>query len=326
MTDFRLIIRETGGPEVITREPVDAAALVPGPGEVRLRQRAVGLNFIDTYQRSGLYPVTLPSGLGAEGAGVVEAVGAGVEDLAVGDRVAYGTGPLGAYATVRVMPAEHLVQLPDGVSEEVAAAAMLKGMTACYLIEDCAKVQPGQVVLVHAAAGGMGSILVPWLRSTGAIVIGHAGSAEKAEQARAAGAHHALSCPMEELAPEVRALTDGKGAAVVLDGVGKASWAASLAAVARMGLLVTYGNASGPVPPFGALDLMNAGSIFVTRPTLSHYGATAEQRRRLAGRVFAMIAGGLAFPIGQRFPLADAAAAHRALAARETRGATVLTV
>lgn len=324
--DFRLIMRRTGGLEVIGSEPVEAATLTPGAGEVRIRHRAVGLNFIDTYQRSGLYPVGLPSGLGAEGAGVVEAIGEGVADFTVGDRVAYGTGPLGAYATVRLMPAEHLVPLPDRISEETAAAAMLKGMTACYLVEDCAKVRRGQTVLVHAAAGGMGSILVPWLAHVGATVIAHAGTEQKADQARAAGADHVLSCTMNALASKVRELTDGKGVDIVLDGVGVASWDASLASLARMGLMVTYGNASGPVPLFKALDLMNAGSIFVTRPTLAHYGANAAQRRRLATRVFALIAEGVAFPIGQRFALSDAAEAHRALESRDTRGATVLTM
>jgi len=241
-------------------------------------------------------------------------------------RVANGTGPLGAYASVRLIPAEHLVGLPSTIADDTAAAAMLKGMTACYLIEECAKVRQGQPVLVHAAAGGMGSILVPWLRKVGAVVIAHAGSVEKAEQARAAGAQHVLSCPMDALASEVRDLTDGKGVEIVLDGVGKASWAASLAALARKGLMVTYGSASGAVAPFTALDLMTAGSIFVTRPTLAHYGATAEDRRSLAARVFAMIESGVAFPIGQRFSLADAATAHHALEARTTRGATVMTV
>ncbi|WP_375402756.1 quinone oxidoreductase [uncultured Sphingomonas sp.] len=326
MNDFRLIVGRTGGPEVIEREEIDAAALTPDPGEARIRHGAVGLNFIDTYQRSGLYPTALPSGLGAEAAGVVEAVGPGVVDVAAGDRVAYGTGPLGAYATVRVMPAKHLVPLPDHVADETAAAAMLKGMTACYLIEECAKARRGQGVLVHAAAGGMGSILVPWLARIGAVVIAHAGTAEKADRARAAGAHHVLCCAMGDLAAQVRGLTDGLGVAVVLDGVGAASWDASLASLSRMGLLVTYGNASGPVPPFKALDLMNAGSVYVTRPTLAHYGATAEQRRRLAGRVFEVMGEGVAFPIGQRFPLGDAAAAHRALEARKTHGATVLTI
>ncbi|SFP56941.1 quinone oxidoreductase family protein [Sphingomonas rubra] len=326
MTDFRVTIDRTGGPDVMRNEPVDAAALIPGPGEVRVRQTAVGLNFIDTYQRSGLYPVALPSGLGAEAAGVVEAVGDGVTDLAVGRRVAYGTGPLGAYATVRLIPAEHLVPLPDDVGNEAAAAAMLKGMTACYLIEQCAEVRPGQTVLVHAAAGGMGSILVPWLAHRGAVVIAHAGTAEKAERAREAGAAHVLSCPMATLASEVRALTGGAGVEVVLDGVGAASWDASLASLAPTGLLVSYGNASGAVPPFTALDLMKAGSVFVTRPTLAHYGATAAQRRHLAERVFAMMAAGLPFPIGQRFSLHDAPAAHRAIEGRGTHGATVMTV
>lgn len=326
MADFRMIIRQTGGPEAIEREEIDMASLAPGRDEVLLRQHAAGLNYIDTYQRSGLYKVELPSGLGSEGAGIVERLGEDVTGFSVGDRVAYGTGPLGAYATARLIPAEHLVKLPAELSEDTAAGAMLKGMTACYLIEECAKVQPGQTVLVHAAAGGMGSILVPWLRRVGAVVIAHAGSAEKAERARAAGADHAFSCPMEELAAKVREITGGNGVEVVLDGVGAASWTASLASLARRGLMVTYGNASGPVPSFGALDLMNAGSIFVTRPTLAHYSATAEHRQHLAARVFAMMEAGIVFPVGQRFRLEDAADAHRALEQRSTSGATVMTI
>ena len=326
MIDFRLFIRRTGGPDVIEREDIDTGSLIPGRGEVRIRNKAVGLNFIDTYYRSGLYPAELPSGLGSEGAAVIEAVGEDVEALSIGDRVAYGTGPLGAYASVRLIGAEQLVPIPDGIADEVAAVAMLKGMTACYLVEHCANVRVGQGVLVHAAAGGMGSILVPWLKQVGATVIAHAGSAEKADKARAAGADHALSCPMEELAAQVRALTGGDGVQIVLDGVGEASWAASLGSLARMGLMVSFGNASGAVPPFTVLDLMKTGSIFVTRPTLAHYAATVEQRRQLAKRVFAMAQGGLEFTIGQRFALADAAEAHRALEARETHGATVMTV
>jgi NADPH2:quinone reductase len=324
--DVRLIIGRTGGPEVIETEVLDARSLGPKAGEVRLRHSAIGLNFIDTYHRSGLYPVELPSGLGAEAAGIVEAIGGGVADFAPGDRVAYGTGPLGAYATVRLLPAEHLVRLPDDIADETAAAIMLKGMTTCYLIEQCAKVRSGQTVLVHAAAGGMGSILVPWLTRIGATVIAHAGTAEKASLAKAAGAHHNLSCPMSELAPQVREITGGRGVNVVLDGVGQASWTASLASVARLGMIVTYGNASGPVPPFTALDLMQAGSVFVTRPTLAHYAATAERRRQLAARVFAMIADGLDVTIGQRFRLTDAATAHHALEQRATRGASVMIV
>jgi NADPH2:quinone reductase len=322
MDDFRMMIRRTGGPEVIEREAISPSA--PGAGEVRVRHRAIGLNFIDTYQRSGLYPVDLPAGMGAEAAGLIEAVGDGVDGFAPGDRVAYATGPLGAYATVRTMPAKELVHLPDDIDDETAAAAMLKGMTAAYLIEPCAKVRPGDAVLVHAAAGGVGSILVQWLKAIGAVAIAHAGSPEKAAQAKELGAAHALSCPMADLAAEVRRLTDGRGVPVVLDGVGKASWDASLASVSRRGLIATYGNASGPVPPFDALTLMKAGSIFVTRPTLGDYTQPPEERRALADRLFAMIRGGLSVPVGLRLPLGDAAEAHRRLEGRQTTGATVL--
>jgi NADPH2:quinone reductase len=323
MSDFRMIIRQTGGPDVIEREDVDVP--VPGPGAVCVRQAAIGLNFIDTYYRQGLYPIDLPSGLGTEAAGTVEAVGDGVTDFAVGDRVAYGTGPLGAYATVRTIPADHLVPLPDAIATETAAGAMLKGMTAAYLIGPCARVQPGQTVLVHAAAGGMGSILVPWLAAIGATVIAHAGTPEKAQTAKALGADHVLSCPMDELADAVRQLTGGDGVPIVLDGVGKASWPASLGAVARTGLIVTFGNASGPVPAFDALTLMRAGSIFVTRPTLADYARSADQRRKLAESLFDRMASGLQISIGQRFKLENAGQAHEALAGRSTSGSTILT-
>ena len=321
MDDYRMLIRRTGGPEVIERESI--APSPPGPGAARVRHRAIGLNFIDAYRRSGLYPVELPAGLGTEAAGVVEAVGDGVEGLAPGDRVAYATGPLGAYATVRTMPAAELIPLPKEIDFEIASAAMLKGLTAAFLAEPCAKVQPGQVVLVHAAAGGVGSILIQWLKALGAIVIAHTGSAEKAAHAAELGAAHSLSCPMEQLAGQVRALTNTEGVAVVFDGVGKASWDASLGSVARRGLIVSYGNASGPVPPFDALTLMRAGSIFVTRPTMTDYMSTPAERHALAARLFEMIAGGLLVPIGQRFALADAAEAHRRLEGRSTWGATV---
>jgi NADPH2:quinone reductase len=323
MSDFRMIIRQTGGPDVIEREDIDVP--VPGPGAVCVRQAAIGLNFIDTYYRQGLYPIDLPSGLGTEAAGTVEAVGDGVTDFAVGDRVAYGTGPLGAYATVRTIPADHLVPLPDAIATETAAGAMLKGMTAAYLVGPCARVQPGQTVLVHAAAGGMGSILVPWLAAIGATVIAHAGTPEKAQTAKALGADHVLSCPMDELADAVRQLTGGDGVPIVLDGVGKASWPASLGAVARTGLIVTFGNASGPVPAFDALTLMRAGSIFVTRPTLADYARSAEQRRKLAESLFDRMASGLQISIGQRFKLENAGQAHEALAGRSTSGSTILT-
>ncbi|MBV9931931.1 MAG: quinone oxidoreductase [Alphaproteobacteria bacterium] len=320
---YAFILRKTGGPEVLAPEPIDIPR--PGPGQVLVRNEAVGLNFIDTYHRSGLYKVPLPSGLGNEGAGTVLAVGEGVEEFREGNRVGYFSGPLGAYATHRLVEAERLVKLPEGVSFEQAAAAMLKGCTAEYLIERCARVQPGETVLVHAAAGGVGSILVPWLKHLGALVIGHAGDSRKAVLAKELGADHALCCPMDQLAAEIRSLTEGKGVPIVLDGVGKASWAASLGSVARRGLIVTYGNASGPVPPFTALDLLSAGSIFVTRPTLADYCRTSEEIRASAARLFELIEKGvLAIRIGARFPLRDAAAAHRAIEARATTGSTVL--
>jgi len=323
MSDFRMIVRTYGGPEQIERE--DIAPAQPGHGEARVRQTAIGLNFIDTYHRTGLYPVALPAGLGTEAAGVIEAVGDGVEGLTPGMRVAYAGGAPGSYATVRTLPADLLVPLPDGIDDRTAAAAMLKGMTAAYLIGPCARIAAGQSVLVHAAAGGVGSILVQWLKAIGVTVIAHAGSEEKAVRARELGAHHAFSCPMGELAGKVRDITGGKGVEAVLDGVGKASWDASLASVAVRGMLVTYGNASGPVPPIDALALSRAGSIFVTRPTLAHYARDAAERRDLAGRLFAQIAGGaVTIPIGQTFPLAQAADAHRALESRSTTGSTLL--
>jgi len=323
MTEFAIVIERTGGPEVLELRQLDAAH--PGPGEVLVRQEAVGLNFIDTYHRSGLYPVSLPSGLGNEAAGIVEAVGEGVSEFAGGERVGYFTGPLGAYATHRTVAVERLVKLPESVSCESAAAVMLKGATAEYLIERCARVEAGQAVLVHAAAGGVGSILVPWLKAIGASVIAHAGSDRKAEIARDFGADHALSCPIHELAGDVRRLTGGAGVQVVLDGVGAASWRASLGAVGRRGLLVSYGNASGPVPPFSALDLTRPGSIFVTRPTLGDYAVTPEEMRACAARLFEMVERGVVRPrIGNRFPLRDTAAAHRAIESRATTGSTVL--
>ena len=320
---YAITIARTGGPEVLELRRIEVPR--PGPGEVLVRHEAVGLNFIDTYHRSGLYPVKLPSGLGSEAAGVVEAVGDGVEGFAEGDRVGYFTGPLGAYASHRAVEAERLVRVPEEVTPETAAATMLKGATAEYLIERCARVEAGQTVLVHAAAGGVGSILVPWLKAIGATVIAHSGSSGKAAVAKMLGADHSLCCAMEELAGAVRDLTGGRGVPVVLDGVGKASWAASLASLERRGLLVTYGNASGAVPPFSALDLLRAGSVFVTRPSLADYAASAGEMRASAARLFEMIASG-AVPvrIGARFPLREAAEAHRALEARATTGSVVL--
>lgn len=320
---YRIVFRATGGPEVLEREPL--GKLVPGDGELLIRNEAIGLNFIDTYYRSGLYPAPLPSGLGNESAGTVEAVGESVSDFRVGDRVGIFSGGLGAYATHRIVAADRTVKLPDAVGTDVAAAAMLKGCTAEFLIERCARVEPGQTVLVHAAAGGVGSILVPWLKAIGARVIAHAGSPAKAQQAQDLGADEALCCPMEELAAQVRDLTDGKGVPVVLDGVGAASWDASLKSAARRGLIVTYGNASGPVPPFTPLDLVRAGSLFVTRPTLFDYIATPEEMRASAARLFEMIeSGAVPVRIGARYPLSDAAEAHRALESRSTTGSTLL--
>jgi len=324
MTDpYAFILRRTGGPEVLEAEHIDGPR--PGPGEVLLRHEAVGLNFIDTYHRSGLYKLPLPSGLGGEGAGVVEGVGEGVTGFREGARVGYFTGPLGSYATHRTIAADKLVKLPDSVGPEEAAAMMLKGCTAEYLVERCARVEAGQTVLVHAAAGGMGSILVQWLKAVGARVIAHAGDSRKAALAKELGADHALCCPLAELAAEVRSLTDGQGVPVVLDGVGEASWKASLGSVARRGLLVTYGNASGPVPPFTAIDLLGAGSIFVTRPTLADYCKTGEAMAASAARLFEMVEkGAVTIRIGATFPLLKAADAHRALEARQTTGSTVL--
>ena len=319
----RIQFATLGGPEVL--ELVEGEIPQAGPGQVLIRQEAIGLNFIDTYYRIGLYPAELPSGIGNEAAGVIESVGEGVTDLKRGDRVGYSTGPLGAYASHRAVDAARLVRIPDEISSEQAAAAMLKGCTAEYLVERCAKVVPGQTVLVHAAAGGVGSILVQWLKSIGAIVIAHSGSAEKAAISSKLGADHSLDGPFDALADQVRSLTGGKGAEVILDGVGAASWAASLGAVAKRGVIATYGNASGPVPPFSALDLLRAGSIFVTRPTLADYCGTVEELRASASRLFELMGrGAIKVRIGARYPLDQAAEAHRALEARQTTGSTVL--
>jgi NADPH2:quinone reductase len=320
---YSFTLRRTGGPEVLEAEVIDVPS--PGPGEALVRNEAVGLNFIDTYHRSGLYKLPLPSGIGGEGAGVVEAVGEGVDAFRVGDRVGYFTGPLGSYASHRTIAAERLVKLPDEIGFEEAAAAMLKGCTVEYLVERCARVEAGETVLVHAAAGGVGTILVQWLKAAGARVVAHSGDSRKAALASELGADHSLCCPMNELAAAVRAITEGKGVPVVLDGVGAASWEASLGSVARRGLVVTYGNASGPVPPFTALDLVSAGSIFVTRPTLGDYCATPAETQASATRLFEMMASGkVSVKIGARMKLLDAAAAHRAIESRATTGSTVL--
>lgn len=314
-----MIVRAHGGPEAIERERFDPGT--PGEGEILIAQDAVGLNFIDTYYRTGLYPAPLPLTLGSEGAGHVVAVGAGVSSIAVGDKVGCAAG-LGAYATHRIVPADRVVRIPDAVSTRDAAAMMLKGMTACYLAEDIIDLLPGDVALVHAAAGGVGSVLVPWLRDKGVVVIAHSGSPEKAARV---DADHSLSGPLDDLAAQVRDLTSGKGVAVAYDGVGKDSWAASLASLRRRGLLVSYGNASGAVPPISLLDLSRNGSLYVSRPTLFDYVATAEDLANTAERLFDRMARGIvSAQIGQSFALADAADAHRALEGRQTTGSTIL--
>jgi NADPH2:quinone reductase len=320
---YRIMFRRTGGPEVLERESITLPP--PAPLEVRVRHEAVGLNFIDTYHRSGLYPHPLPSGLGNEAAGVVEAVGDAVTELRRGDRVGYFTGPLGAYSSHRNVDSRLLVQLPNWLEAEPAAATMLKGCTAEYLIERCAKIREGQWVLVYAAAGGVGSILVPWLKTMGARVIAYSGNEAKAQLALQLGADHSLCGPLDGIADEVLRLTDRQGAEVVFDGVGTASWHTSLSCVARRGLIVTYGNASGPVPPFTALDLLRAGSIFVTRPTLGDYVPTAEALRASADRLFEMLKRRVVkVHVGARFLLTEADEAHRAIESRATTGSTVM--
>ena len=319
----RIVVHGHGGPDALSYEAFTPGE--PGPGEVRVAIEAVGVNYIDTYHRTGLYPIALPGGLGVEAAGTIEAVGPDVANWSPGDRVALLIETRGAYATQIVVRADLLFALPDSVSAEVAAAALLKGITAWMLVERCGKVAPGQIALVHAAAGGGGSLLVPWLKHAGAIVIAHAGTPEKAESARQNGADHALSVAFDALAGAVREITNGHGADVIYDGVGAASWSASLAAIARRGLLVTYGNASGPVPPLSPLELLRAGSIFLTRPSMFHYVDTPESRAEAGRRLFAMLGqGAINADIGQRFALADAADAHRALESRATRGSTIL--
>lgn len=313
----------TGGPEVLQWVEVDLPD--PGPGEVRLRTHAVGLNFIDVYHRTGVYPAQLPSGLGGEGAGVIEAVGAGVTDFAVGDRVATFGPALGAYATARNLKADSLFKLPDAVSTETAAAVLLKGCTVEFMVERAAKVRPGMTVLVHSAAGGVGQIAVAWLKAIGATVIGTVGHADKVEKARAVGCDHVLLSREDDVAARVKEITGGAGVPVVFDGIGKATWEASLGSAARRGLIVSYGNASGSVEGVKLATLNQHGSLFVTRPKLFDYYVTPEERAAGAARLFAMLESGAIKPeIGQRFALQDAAEAHRAIEGGRTTGSTIL--
>jgi len=314
---------KTGGPEVLSLQDVELPP--PGPGQVRVRHGAVGLNFIDTYHRSGLYPVALPSGLGMEAAGTVEAVGENVASLRRGDRVGYCTGPIGAYAEANNVPADRVVKLPTAISDEVAAAAMLKGMTAQYLLKQTFKVEAGQTILFHSAAGGVGLIAGQWAKHLGATVIGTVGSDDKIDLAKAHGCDHVLNLRMDEWVAKVRELTRGEGVPVVYDSVGKDTFAGSLDCLAVRGMMVSFGNSSGAMPPFEPAVLSAKGSLYLTRPTLFHYARTSQELQAMADDLFAVIASGaVKIVINQRFALKDARAAHEALHGRKTTGATVL--
>ncbi|MBX3028196.1 quinone oxidoreductase [bacterium] len=316
-------IHETGGPEVLRWEEVEVGE--PAAGEVLLRQTAVGLNYIDTYHRSGLYPLPLPGGIGLEAAAVVERVGPAVADLRPGDRVAYASAPIGAYAEWRVYPADRLVKVPAGVTDQQAAAMMLQGMTAEYLIRRTFPVRAGQWVLFHAAAGGVGLIACQWLRHLGARVIGTAGGPAKMTLARQHGCEHVIDSHDPAIATRVRELTGGAGVAVVYDGVGRDTFTASLDSLARRGMLVSFGNASGPVPAFEPAELSLRGSLYFTRPSLMDYTATREELAASAAALFAVVASGaVAIEVHQTYALRDAAQAHRDLEGRRTSGSTVL--
>jgi len=316
-------IEKTGGPEVMQLVDVDLPP--PGPGEVRIRQTAIGLNFIDTYHRSGLYPVPLPSGIGLEAAGVVEETGEGVTQLKSGDRVAYGNGPIGAYAQARNVPANRVSKLPDEISDETAAAMMLKGMTVRYLLRETYKVAAGDTILLHAAAGGIGLIACQWAKALGATVIGTAGSEDKAELARAHGADHVILYTREDVPARVREITGGKKVPVVYDGVGKDTLMASLDSLRPRGLLVSFGNASGPVDKFDVGLLAAKGSLYITRPTLGTYVADEASLQANAKDLFDVVkTGKVKIEVNQRYPLSEAVNAHRDLAARKTTGSTIL--
>ena len=316
-------VHEIGGPEVLKWEEVEVGE--PGPGEIRLRQEAAGVNFIDVYHRTGLYPQPLPFIPGVEGAGVVETIGSDVTSMQVGDRVAYG-GPVGGYAEVRLIPADRVVKLPDGISAEAAAAMMLKGMTAEMLLRRVYPVKPEDAILVHAAAGGVGLILCQWAKALGATVIGTVGSDEKADLARAHGCDHPIVYTRQDFVAEVERITDGAKVAVVYDGVGRDTFMKSLDCLARRGMMASFGNSSGPVDPFDALLLARKGSLFLTRPTLYDYTLDPADLQLSAHALFDVVESGkVKIEIGQRFPLKDAAEAHRALEGRRTSGSTVLT-
>jgi NADPH2:quinone reductase len=317
-------IHEAGRPEVLKWEEVEVGD--PGPGQVKLRQGAAGLNFIDVYHRTGLYPQPFPFTPGVEGAGIVEAVGPDVANVTVGDRVAYA-GPIGGYAEERLIAADKLVKLPDSISTEQAGAMLLQGMTAHMLLRSVHRVQPGETILIHAAAGGVGLIVCQWAKALGATVIGTVGSEGKAELARAHGCDHPIIFTRQDFVAEVDRITGGAKLPVVYDSIGKDTFEQSIDCLAPRGLMVTFGNASGPVPPVAPGLLAQKGSLFLTRPTLFTYTATREQLEEASRELFEIVASGkVKVEVKQRFALKDAAEAHRALEARETSGSTVLTV
>ncbi|MES2771944.1 MAG: quinone oxidoreductase [Pseudomonadota bacterium] len=322
-TSFAIRIHQTGGPEQMRWEAFTVNA--PAAGEVLIRQHAVGLNFIDVYHRNGLYPIPLPSVLGLEGAGVVDAVGAGVTHFAVGDRVAYAGGPIGAYAELRCIPAHRLLKLPEQIDFVSAAAMMLQGLTSAYLLRRTYRVQAGDTVLIHAAAGGVGLIACQWANALGATVIGTVSNAAKAALASAHGCHHVIDYTREDVAQRVRALTNGAGVAVVYDGVGKDTFSASLDSLRVRGMMVSFGNASGSVPSFDPQILAQKGSLFITRPTLMNYIAEPAELAQLGEELFSVVSSGqVKIEVHQTYALADAANAHRDLEARKTTGSTVL--
>jgi NADPH2:quinone reductase len=319
---YAMKIYEHGGPEVMSWEEVEVGK--PGPGEVRVRNTAVGLNYIDTYHRSGLYPMQLPMTLGSEGAGVIEAVGPRVKGFKVGDRVAYAQ-PIGAYAEVVLRPVARLVKIPSGIEDQTAAAMMLKGMTAWYLCRRTYRVKKGDTIVVHAAAGGVGQILCQWTKSLGATVIGTVGSEEKAALAKKAGCKHVIVTSHENIPERVKAITKGKGVPVVYDGVGKDTFTDSLDCLAPLGLMASFGNASGAVPPVNIGMLAAKGSLFLTRPTLVNYTSTPEDLATAARELFAVVKkGAVKIKINQTYPLREAAQAHMDLQNRKTTGSTVL--
>ena len=317
-------VHQTGGPEVLQWEEIEIGE--PGPGQVRIQQQAIGLNYIDVYHRTGLYPQPLPFTPGVEGAGVVEAVGEGVQGLKNGDRVAYG-GPIGGYAEERLIEGDRLVKLPDTIDYDTAAAMMLQGMTARMLLRAVYDVKRGDTILVHAAAGGVGLILCQWAKALGATVIGTVSTDEKAELARTHGCHHPIVYTRQDFVAEVERITGGAKVPVVYDSVGKDTFDKSLDCLAPRGLMVSYGNSSGAPPPFETAILAFKGSLFLTRPTLYHYTLSRADLEQSAAELFEMVASGkVKIEIGQRFPLKDAAEAHRALEARRTSGSTILTI